>query len=791
MAISVSANWKEAVLRSGAEIRLLMSIYDDGGLRAIASDGSTATTPLSGENIASAIVGVSQIASEIDPKTRLTEIGRVTIEVLDKWVRPYVVNYRMKGMKVILKLGARELALSDYETYFTGFIDDIIPQPDGLTVLIECLDTWSMIKDQEIVGSWVGLHPLEAIEDIYDTKMGLDSSLWDDTSLDPSDSANAANSHLLVSRTAVPHAPWLKDMTVDEPSSAEKLVKGLLEIVDGVQIPNAAGELAVRIFDPSESAVAHWDEDEINEFEQLEDMVNLTNKVSVRCATDKWYTQNDTDSQSNHAHGNVTAFIEGEGIDNKWVQQAALNCTASGVISPGSNQIEFDPQADAVSGHRDSYPWSSQPADARPYSHLKNQDETYYDNSPSTEGSFFGGFAYVATEVITLTDGSTVTVDAVDGLGTVTQFTIDNSAGDGTTAAGFDVLQSSTTGAGFGFQLSVDVDNVIETRPLYFQMYHPMVPYKEIIKVTTQPTGGNKRIQNYYDPSTDTVKGTSYSAYNTYRVQRAQLGSSAYAFPRYSLLVDITAQVFMADHILNRYGGDSSPKIRVRTSLKQFAVEVGDLVTIDRPQFLAYGVDGIDNTTKWQALSKSVDIGAAEPSIEWTLLRAVEGTSTRTHNTYRNQMTSNADESHNAKSLLGNGLGKVRVMSIPGWSGNGISVELVSGFNVKLNPGLLADLTRAIRAHEVASETLSASKDIYIYVDSVRGDWVIKEVTLGAARPDEEVTDVPVAKVVTDGSGVTSITDLTAESVSTSGSDIVSWENTFTDDVPNGSFGDW
>jgi hypothetical protein len=131
-----------------------------------------------------------------------------------------------------------------------------------------------------------------------------------------------------------------------------------------------------------------------------------------------------------------------------------------------------------------------------------------------------------------------------------------------------------------------------------------------------------------------------------------------------------------------------------------------------------------------------------------------------------------------AKALVGDGLGRVRVVTAPGLGDQRISVTHVSGFNVKLNGGLLAELTRTVRVHEVPSEALSASRDFYIYVDSLRSDWVIRDVALGAARPDQEPEDVPIAKVVTDGEG-------------TCGSDILSWENLSTDDVPNGNFGDW
>jgi len=48
------------------------------------------------------------------------------------------------------------------------------------------------------------------------------------------------------------------------------------------------------------------------------------------------------------------------------------------------------------------------------YELIDAQDETDYDNSPTTEGTFAGGTAYRATEIIGLSEGSTITVDTID-----------------------------------------------------------------------------------------------------------------------------------------------------------------------------------------------------------------------------------------------------------------------------------------------------------------------------------------------------------------------------------------
>lgn len=90
------------------------------------------------------------------------------------------------------------------------------------------------------------------------------------------------------------------------------------------------------------------------------------------------------------------------------------------------------------------------------------QDETSYDNSPTTEGTFAGGTGHAVSDVITLDDEwTTVTVDAVSG-GVVTQFTVDSTKGR-SAVSGTAMTQSSTTGSGTGFSLTPDIDNIVTT----------------------------------------------------------------------------------------------------------------------------------------------------------------------------------------------------------------------------------------------------------------------------------------------------------------------------------------
>ena len=92
------------------------------------------------------------------------------------------------------------------------------------------------------------------------------------------------------------------------------------------------------------------------------------------------------------------------------------------------------------------------------------QDETNFDGG-ANNGTFVGGNAniftgYLVGQTITLNDGTVILVDAIDGSGDVTQFTISSpsTASVATTAT---LVQTSTTGSGSGFTLTLDTNNEI------------------------------------------------------------------------------------------------------------------------------------------------------------------------------------------------------------------------------------------------------------------------------------------------------------------------------------------
>jgi len=88
---------------------------------------------------------------------------------------------------------------------------------------------------------------------------------------------------------------------------------------------------------------------------------------------------------------------------------------------------------------------------------ILGQDETNYSVA-ELNGTFVGGTGHAASDSITMSDGTVVLVDAVSA-GVVTQFTITTISTTPHTSGGDVITQSSTTGSGIGFVMTLDVNN--------------------------------------------------------------------------------------------------------------------------------------------------------------------------------------------------------------------------------------------------------------------------------------------------------------------------------------------
>ncbi len=770
------------MMRSGARPVFVMEV-DDG------TNQWYAQTEMMGDNIDydPSIVNIDPISAKYDPRTKKVQMSRLTVTVVggasgDALWRDIIAANRLKGAKVEVLFGPAESSFTDFSTndlqpYFGGIFDDFKVDPEGQLIDLEILDIWTAIDDVKTVGVWFDQHPLEIALDILDNRVGLDSSLRDATTFDPSDAANANNSHLNVWRCAAPSSYYI-DNPVTSPTSSFQLVQELLQIVDGVLVPDETGKLAVKIFDSTAASVRDWTDDEVIELRQEEVGSTIFNRVLSACSgtgqpwfhskagvwvipSDNFYVATDEDSLATYAGPVASEGAIDEVIENIWIMGGA------GYVQ---QPIQLDDTSMRITGglgwcgFRDLIPPGSQPADAKPsasrpvYILLRRADnlgvwecvkitsQCTPVNSGITRMPYFDPYleAHTAKDVVDTFDANVARAQLEIGL----SYTISSIAN-----AGGGDIRVTTTAA------------------------HQLVVGQMVTHTRCTDSAYNGEFAVQAVPS-----GTTYDVTAVYTATDTGKVTVARPFPKYSEAVDITAAKFIADPLLDRYS-DGAPEIEVDTPLSEFAVQLGDLVTVTNSNYLSFGLDGIDTSTKWEVVGKEVVAFDDEPKITWTLVRATIGSPTRGHGIRKDDMARPQKKAGRAAIERYNS--QFRVV-------DGLTAAIASGFDVTISLGRLASALDEVMIGGDVTITVNASKDTYVYIDTTTGKIVLREVALGGTQPTTDEGRVLIAKVVSDGAGATSVTNLKTEQTGAVGSQGL----TLTDpndagECPNGMFGDW
>lgn len=710
MTLSLHATWVAAVTRANPEIRYLVEI----------NDGTNTHTAISGlcDNFVYPVSlrDVTPVSSELDPITRQTQIGSVTLEFEDLWLRSILVANRLKGKKVSIKLGAKEVSEANFVTTFTGIIEKIIPRAGNPPVIqVQVLDTFSWLKTHKITGVWFSKHPLEVIESIL-TRAGVPSSLIDSTSFDPSDSAYSTISHLTVSRGGLRGSPQFSE-GVNDPTEARELIDQLCELLNGQLIVNESGQVAFSLFDSTAASVADWTTDHILSIEQEEIDANVINRVTVHSAKrpdgqhgnefQVNYSQNDTDSQSAYSYPGESDRIYEQEFKTEWLNVAHGNVYA-GTGAPGTNTIGAADtslqlctyQLPAFSGCRQAGP--SQPSDA------------------------------------TLASGRVAYLQLMGG------------------------------GAG-----TYQTEIVKVTAISFNTAYKGDIIYRDP------------------DSTTDTITEPDGYIRCTLTVQRAQFGTTAVSGVKTIAAFDITVPVYMADSRIERFGG-GAPVVIVTTNFSEYDKQVGDLVTITYDGYVSYGRDGLTTSTKWEIISKEEDLFGSTPQIRWKLMFAGTAVPTKTHLVRR---AANDHIGAQMKDSLKNTDVNRSIVA------NGLVASKVTGLQAKLTAGTISNGATRTDIESDVTHTVTASKDTYVAVSRLTGAVAFVEVDNDDPEPTAPDDSDYVAKVVSDGTEITSVDTSIRKTTAVSGAKLLESSTGFaqlqrkTDFskslVPNHDFGMW
>lgn len=220
------------------------------------------------------------------------------------------------------------------------------------------------------------------------------------------------------------------------------------------------------------------------------------------------------------------------------------------------------------------------------------------------------------------------------------------------------------------------------------------------------------------------------------------------------LVFDVTIQQWVSDLLVTRLK-DGGQAIRCCTGLHKYGIEVGDLVSLTLPaaRYRAKGRAGLSSTTKFEVTEKALDLFASSPCIRWTLVEAAwSGASSHTGSVdVRFQAIGSTTEQYEAAANVD--FARPHVYS-------GLDVASTSTLDVTFNTGIASNGMTSARVKEQITHTVTASKDTYFAVDTKTGSVSAYEVANSAAQPTKAPQEAWMALVVSDGSGITSTTDI-------------------------------
>jgi hypothetical protein len=770
MALSPSAAWLAAAAKSPNEPRVLLEIYD----------GSTTwrcvNTYCGHSDFAAddeALIQFSPLAEEVDPFTRETQIGSMTIEVADAWIRPIAVNNRIWGQRVTLKLGFYGMAESDYLDIFRGAIDDEPrPRPGGNSVVLDCADAFTVLAREKVVGYWANKHPLEIAEDIIE-KSGVPAALIDYDSLDPS---------------GVGH-PTFDGVGLDD------LDKGGTAAYSGAG--DAVFEVEIDASVPSPDTF-RWRKDgggwtagvncSTSETTLSDGVKILFAAVDGHTIGDKW-TINCTDALDAISHFNMSRGVGGDSVDDQAIRDPVsahelldeLAQLLNGMWTRNeAGQIKFIlfDNSKAAEDHWDDdviSDFEQLPADnlvnkiTVMWQQYKSNDFIYRyvqsDTDSQSDYAFPGTSERIVHEKL-----DTQWLDH-----TKMQLNVDLAAGATTVVTSSNHVHGLTGCRWPDFPTSSQPDwaKCSAARPGWFRIgsVGGISDNDEIVKVTAMSinTTDDGRFIPINDPVTNTevLEGPLPNRMTISTMVRGQLGTLDVAHnvgTGSTPMNDMTIPYHMATSRIDRFGV-GAPKVEVTAPLSKAYLQYGDLVTLENEQYLAYGIDGITSGDgKWEITLKEVNLFDGEPHCRFILTYAGTSSPAKDHEPLDGTIGG----------LYGGVQGAIADEPVARpHVAQGMEVTQTAGLVGEVAAGALSNGVVTAQVLGAIAHTFQASKDTYVVADQ-EGNGVSFYVTaLGAGRPDYASSEREIAKVVTGAATIDSIDTSEKPSTAVSGTKLI------------------
>jgi hypothetical protein len=525
---------------------------------------------------------IAPVASSIDLETRAVTIGDVELTLSDDGVlADYLERAYPKGRKITIKLGARSLSIGDFVQIGVFVFDDY--RRDGKSLVVQCVEPFAQVAENEITGQFVNMHPLEAIRQILSIA-GVPTSLINNTSLESTDAAYSDISHWAISRhTQYPPLGEIHyagpNNGVDEPTNARDLITDLSTVLDGSLSIREDGLYTFARFDIDGAAVRHLTEDDIADFEPESTIQNLKNSITVAGV-----------SLPNNEKNDGTLLFQAE--DEISVRMASITGTNRNFSMPLESE------------------WLGIPSVL--YSTITNSDLQF-----DILGGPCCGFAgtrvsasaqnlVVPTQRVadTLASGRLATLLLTDGVNReiveANNFvfgTIDGSPSTAISMYGYHVPDIHVASAPYAWLPHNGGDDQF---------------YLQLRGQYTVRGGGRG------------LRGTSAAGWVGFEGAAITSGApSGQGFPDRPVLVfDITIPVAMIEYARLRRFGAGCPVVRFRTSLRHFDLQLRDFITFDHRRYLNYSKkSGANSGVVWEIISKEIVAKEDSPGVVFTCAR--------------------------------------------------------------------------------------------------------------------------------------------------------------------------
>lgn len=638
-------------------VRRIVSFTVASGVTHHFCDGEDEIVDDDGNVCSPSVIEAEPNSLEVDAFTRETSFGEMTIRMAaDGPARQLVSGVRMLRALVVVRLGTDAVPTDDYVTVFRGTLN-----PDGAvkvlsdgTFAFRCLDAFALLAERVVTFGVIAVHPLEALRQLladncapdlfsgsgFDAEADTTQSHWSlsryeerlESSSGLSDREVAVRAERAYRRAQYSYrgVPFT-DGLLDKGQEAWGLAQELLAVTGGTLRLDSAGRLERAPYDAAAAPVAHWSRDVWTTRGEWDVLGRVCNRTEVTIAlaagtsgspfvageypnaTDRVYATDDATSQSAHRLPGATVdrVFTGE-LKSPWMRAMALIVDPPGttgtdpILTTGATTMYLQRASEiGFTGARYRYGFRGYVGPGRAGG-IEVTASSISGNVLTLEcaGHWLETGAYITTEDLSanVTTAAACTVVDADTI------TVPLTAAD-----------NATNGAGWIAPAQDPLDTLTDGREAWFLLVRSDDPAEyEIVRATAGQAPTNAAPDS--DPRETSLGQYSHPGSYQYTIARAQLGTTALEFPggdQTSIAYDITAAVAWSDARLDRFAYGAATTV-LRTLLSEVGVQIGDLVTLEDPDYVGYLVDGATEAGPvFEVTSKTVSGAEIEWGLTW------------------------------------------------------------------------------------------------------------------------------------------------------------------------------